>query len=663
MNIRIFVLMLLAQVFFFGCTSDTVDDSNHDIMQAPVITGINYSGGSVTLEWAMIAGASGYQVFTNMSANESQYRFAGSVESNVIVIPGIQDNQEYFFKVCATNQFSTGPFSGPVSLLNDTIPPEISLLSPATNQFFTTEGSMTVYCAVHDNFAISNLVVRSEYGGIVRSNTYSNPNNIDIWLNPLIEGSNSLVLSTRDNHGNTNVAILMIVRDTTPPTITNVVYSSTQRTTNDVSVSVYAAGATNHVQTFIYTAAQWHDFVFFDFMGNNAFLSVIVNWIDRQGPEVPSLYTKNLADRVSLHWSVSGSSDYQRMEIYRSDGVEPASGSIDGMSLIFSGSNETTFDDTTINSGTKYYYVAVAYDDLGNRSIGKISYSFFPYLDMRQWYNNAREDIGLATVDGKIYLMGGYRTGFGGAIWTVQKYDTVSNAVTEVAHMLLQRAWFQGAVVSNTVFVFGGAGGAFYQHLEMYDIASETWQYGPVMPHPAADIVALVHNDQIYLLGGLLAVGSYTNYCMKYSLTNGSFGAYEPLAPKPLNLYPYGGVVYGDKMYVFSPGIAETHVEIYDIISNTWSAGVSLPVVREDFAIARVGNTAYLIGGQVNGAVTGRIDAYNLDDQNFSRKTDLPWARYGMSAVAVGNDIYLIGGRNGSVYSGVIEVYRPLDDQ
>ena len=659
-----FFILVLVGVFFISCGG--VEDPNdknqpvyYGVPAVPTLAIINYSANSVYIEWNNVSFAKGYLVYTNINSSNSSFNLAGSSFSNTFSISGIDNNSTYYFRVSATNEYGESQLSEPLSIINDTIPPTIVVTVPSSNVCLTRWNDLQVTCSITDNTRISNAGLIVYYNN--QTNYYGFPNpDLNFYIINLVEGTNDAVLSVEDIYKNKTNYTITIIKDSIPPIITNLVFSTTDRTTNDVIVWAYASGATNIIKSNICTGVGYFPITFYDQAGNSVMTNIYVDWVDRSGPGVRPLYTRNYNDRVRLKWEIPSASDYNKIEIYRKSDIVPASGSVEGMSLIFTGSNEIEYDDSTVVTGTKYYYVAVTYDDLGNKSIGKISYAYFPFLDMRQWYNFAREDIGLAYYDNKIYMMGGYRTSYGGSIWTVQRYDLITDTVTEISHLMNVLVWFQGNVVSNRIFVFGG--GWIESRTESFDIAGNTWGYATPLPHAASDIVSLVHNDQIYLIGGGIGTGVFTNACMKYIITNGAYGYYSNLASKPLKKYAYGGSVYNDKMYIFSEGAAETHIEIYDVINNSWSIGTSLGVKRGDFATARVGNKVYLIGGFENGVATARIDEYNLDTDSWARKTDLAWPRYGISAVTVNNDIYLIGGRNGSIYSGVIEVYNPLND-
>ena len=84
-------------------------------------------------------------------------------------------------------------------------------------------------------------------------------------------------------------------------------------------------------------------------------------------------------------------------------------------------------------------------------------------------------------------------------------------------------------------------------------------------------------------------------------------------------------------------------VDIYDVVTNTWS--VSSLSEKGHFTTATVGNKVFFTGGNgVNNGPSGTVDIYDLSTNIWSTAT-LSEARWNMSAVTANNQIYFAGGR------------------
>ena len=114
----------------------------------------------------------------------------------------------------------------------------------------------------------------------------------------------------------------------------------------------------------------------------------------------------------------------------------------------------------------------------------------------------ARGGLGVATVNGKIYAIGGLS---GGSPFNVNEmYDPGTNEWTTETPMPTARSGCAIAVYDNEIYVIGGEVGSkeFVGNNEVYDPGTNTWETEASMPTPRADLSASVVNGKIYLIGG-----------------------------------------------------------------------------------------------------------------------------------------------------------------
>ena len=126
-----------------------------------------------------------------------------------------------------------------------------------------------------------------------------------------------------------------------------------------------------------------------------------------------------------------------------------------------------------------------------------------------------------------------------------------------------------------------------------------------------------------------------------------------------------------DKCYVIgglgaSPG-ASTKVEEYDPATNTWRERSSLPTPRSAHASAAVDGKIYVVGGGAVGswrhAGTAKVDIYNPAANQWSVGADIPTPRGGVVAGAIDGYIYVVGGSNTNMaYSDLVDRYHPATD-
>jgi len=102
--------------------------------------------------------------------------------------------------------------------------------------------------------------------------------------------------------------------------------------------------------------------------------------------------------------------------------------------------------------------------------------------------NQARYDLGVVAVDGKIYAIGGYApvlydgyTNFG--VGTNECYDPVTDTWVTLEPMLAPRASFAIAAYQGKIYCIGGAGpNGLCGTNEVYDIATDSWSAKTAMP-------------------------------------------------------------------------------------------------------------------------------------------------------------------------------------
>jgi N-acetylneuraminic acid mutarotase len=178
-----------------------------------------------------------------------------------------------------------------------------------------------------------------------------------------------------------------------------------------------------------------------------------------------------------------------------------------------------------------------------------------------------RGDFSANAVNGKIYVLGGYKNGMGLAdigyrfdvnyVYDIAT-DTWSNKTSPPQNVDVYRS----VVIDNKIHLLRAGPSVFRpisnavesQHL-IYDTVADIWSYGALMPTPVISDPAIG------------AVGATTG----------------ELAPK--------------RIYVIGGGPKGTLVQVYDPETDTWSTGTSMPTSRSGFSIAVVDDCLYVIGG------------------------------------------------------------------
>jgi len=163
---------------------------------------------------------------------------------------------------------------------------------------------------------------------------------------------------------------------------------------------------------------------------------------------------------------------------------------------------------------TSYYNAAVYTDVTGTPTAyslgGNLTYtSIFEFdCSTETWstssyvLNHEAQRTAAAVVGGKIYVMGGCDAGFTAHAFN-QEYDPVAGTVIDMAALPTAR-YFSGALAWNDslIYVIGGQASSYYNVVEIYDPASDTWTTGTALPIQNRSFACGISGDTIYVTGG-----------------------------------------------------------------------------------------------------------------------------------------------------------------
>jgi N-acetylneuraminic acid mutarotase len=215
-------------------------------------------------------------------------------------------------------------------------------------------------------------------------------------------------------------------------------------------------------------------------------------------------------------------------------------------------------------------YVFGGFPRFANLPISNKVFEYMPQRDL--WQEKAsmptgRAGFGIVVLDGKIYTIGGF-TGQGPSYSSsraVEVYDHQTNQWEMRASLPTARRYLTAAAVGGKIYAVGGydGGPTLFNPLaitEIYDPLTNTWQAGTALPKALGNIASVVINNRIYVIGG--------------------DGSQEQCWASVQNHKP------------------QASVSIYDPLTNKWSSGPSLGVIRSEVAAAVVDKTIYAIGGR-----------------------------------------------------------------
>jgi N-acetylneuraminic acid mutarotase len=230
-------------------------------------------------------------------------------------------------------------------------------------------------------------------------------------------------------------------------------------------------------------------------------------------------------------------------------------------------------------------------------------------------------ELALAESNGKLYLMGGYP---------------------------------QNRVTARTV--------------QVYDIATDTWAYGPQLPLRNNHGMAASVNGKIYLIGGQLnaddppGTDSYVNTV--YEL-DPAVGVWVTKAPMPTARSSGVAVVHDGKIYVAGGRLPRgSDFAVYDPAADTWEVLPNLPTQRNHFTGAAINGRIHYVGGrQGNGLsplMTTAHDVFDPQTRTWTPAAPMLRPRSGMNGVMARGLFHVWGGEGPGGMFPDHDYYNPL---
>jgi hypothetical protein len=276
----------------------------------------------------------------------------------------------------------------------------------------------------------------------------------------------------------------------------------------------------------------------------------------------------------------------------------------------------------------------------------------------------ARSGLGVATVKGKIYAIGGSNKsgsepsipgstvlGTEDNVDTNEEYDPTTGAWTFKKPMPTPRNRFAIAVYQNKIYCIGGYTENGSTGLnEVYDPTTDIWETKTSMPTARGWLKANVVNDKIYLIGG------YPNRTLNevYDPTTDMWTTKTP-SPKSTTGGGYASAVFDNKIIVIggvSEDLSYNLNQIYNTETDSWSYGTPPPSsVDGGAAAATTGELApkrvYVLGAPAalkQGEERTFVRVYDPQSDNWIFGADVPTKRYNFGVTVINDTMYTIGG-------------------
>ncbi len=267
--------------------------------------------------------------------------------------------------------------------------------------------------------------------------------------------------------------------------------------------------------------------------------------------------------------------------------------------------------------------------------------------------NEARQEVAVAEVSGKIYVVGG----LAGRANANEIYDTETDIWSLGANLPIGNDHAWAVALGGQAYVGGGRSNRVFSYDPSSDVwtevASSAYRHGGT---PAAAVI----DGLIYVAGGS-GGGMAGNELEVYDPGTDTWTELSPMGCA--RNHTTGGVIEG-KLYVAGgrPGNQDC-LEEYDPATDTWTGKAPMPTGRSGVAGAVVGDCFYVFGGEGNpndpNGIFWEAQAYDPSTDTWTELERMQTGRHGIYSAVIDNVIYLPGGaiRQGLGVTDINEAY------
>ncbi|MEK9630101.1 MAG: kelch repeat-containing protein, partial [Nitrospinota bacterium] len=242
------------------------------------------------------------------------------------------------------------------------------------------------------------------------------------------------------------------------------------------------------------------------------------------------------------------------------------------------------------------------------------TWASLPPLPDTDFGNDGRYGGTAGVIDGKLYVVGGWRISPALPTGNLQIYDPSTNSWTQgpgIPTNSGRSGCSTGRVINRKLYVLTACNGfsGYHRFLHVYNPDTNSWAQLPDAPSVHADGAAGVINGKLYIAGG------------------------------------------------FNGSAASQQVDIYDPVANTWSTGPSMGTPRNAPGGAVLNNKFYVLGGHDGTSVLNTVEVYDPAINTWSSGDPMPTARFALAAEVIGSKFYAVGGHSATTASNVLDVY------
>ena len=277
-----------------------------------------------------------------------------------------------------------------------------------------------------------------------------------------------------------------------------------------------------------------------------------------------------------------------------------------------------------------------------------------------------RTEVSVASDGERLYLLGGFMQGRE-APRAVYAYEPQADEWSHLTDLPEGVNHAGLAHVDGKLYVVGGYHGATFgaiDRLRIFDIEGDAWRDGPPLPTARGALAVVVHEGRIHAIGGVDAERARTGAHEIFDPASESWttAAAMPTPRDHLAAAPVDGAIVA-LAGRDGASFTLTATEIYDVAADAWRSGADVPTGRSGVAAVELGGFVYLFGGETMDpdSTFNEAERYDPRTDSWAVLPPMPTARHGLGAGVLDGRIHVVAGgpEAGFAFSGVNEVLTP----
>ncbi|MBI3732637.1 MAG: hypothetical protein HY259_04155 [Chloroflexi bacterium] len=259
-----------------------------------------------------------------------------------------------------------------------------------------------------------------------------------------------------------------------------------------------------------------------------------------------------------------------------------------------------------------------------------------------QWLRKAsmqeeRSWIGMASVEGKIYAIGGMTGSLGRRLDLTEVYDPQKNTWTYLRPMPTARSSVGVVAVGTRIYAIGGfPETGVTTAVEVFDTERNQWRTGLApMPTKRFDLTLSAIGNTIYAIGGYDL--REMNIVEAYDTVGDRWSSLPPL---PTARYALQSLVVNGKIWAMGGRNADgptDMIEVFDPATRQWSPGGKLPTPLAGFGAALADDGLHIVKYDLH-------YRYNFQSGLWSKLPAMLTSRHGLQLTYIDGLLFAVGG-------------------